>query len=102
MIPSPEFPIMEAVTIMVRFGVVITIGIVRSFGGSCPRYRTPDERYSLAHAVSVNFFSILNLVRRKHLVLSHDALLLYAFPAIVAQSHSSTAVHGRTLTAPTM
>jgi len=102
MIPSPAFPIMEAVTIMFRFGVVIAIGIVRNFGGSCPRCGTPDERYSLANAVSVSCLSILNLALSKHLVLSHVALLLYAFPAIVGKSHSSEAVHGRTPTAPTM
>src|SRR5947209_6389522 len=100
MTPSPEFSIIEAVTIMFLFGVVIAIEIVRSVGGTCRRCGTPQKRYSLAHAVPASFFSILYFVLRKHLILSHDALLLDAFPSRVVQSHSSTAVHCRTRTAP--
>jgi hypothetical protein len=92
-IPSPAFPTTEAVTIMFVFGVVIAIRILRSFGGACCGCGTPDERYSLANAMPVSFLSVLNLALFRHLVMSHVALLLYAFPSTVAKSHSSKAVH---------
>jgi hypothetical protein len=101
-IPSPAFPTTEAVTIMFVFGVVIAIGILRSFGGAFCGCGTPDERYSLANAMPASFLanampasflSVLNLALFRHLVMSHVALLLYAFPSTVAKSHSSKAVH---------